>query len=102
MEIQALCDKLEVFYYPVIFQSTDLDNKSLVVFPLLTWYEPQFSGRTTRSAMEGFDAACRFDDPDTDVTSFFLGLNQISQIEKMVDLKASRVATFSHFLPRVE
>lgn len=99
--VQELCQRLGVYCHPVIFEDA-ASNRPLVVAPLLTWYEPQFCGRTTRAAMEGFDMACRWPEEDVDITSFTLSCNPIHELNQMVNLKSCRVATFSHFIPRTE
>jgi Icc-related predicted phosphoesterase len=101
-EIQEMCVRLGVNCSPVIFQSAEKNEKSLVVCPLLTWYEPQFAGRTTRGAMEGFDMACRWMETDQQIATFLLSCNALEKLEKLVEGKEARVVTFSHFLPREE
>ncbi len=107
LSIQELCLKLGVNCSPVVFASrndsaNDDGGKALVVCPLLTWYEPQFAGKTKRDAMEGFDMACRWMESDQDVTSFMLSCNAIDAVKQLAELTASRVVTFSHFLPQEE
>ncbi len=102
LEIQEVCLKLGVNCSPVIFASSDKSEKPLVVCPLLTWYEPQFSGRSQRAAMEGFDMACRWMETDQEITTFMLSCNAIDSVKALGNVATSRVVTFSHFLPREE
>ncbi len=100
-EIQEMCVRLGVNCSPVVFRSEGA-TKPLVVCPLLTWYEPQFAGRSTRGAMEGFDMACRWMETDQQIATFLLSCNALSKLKGLVDLSSARVATFSHFVPREE
>lgn len=95
LEIQQLCVKIGVYTHAVVF------DEEVAVVPMLSWYEPQFAGRSQRVAMEGFDMACRWPENDYDVTTALLALNDAA-FAKLRGLRRRRTVTFSHFLPRPE
>lgn len=94
--IMDVCDSIDgVYAHPVMFDR-------LAVVPLLTWYEPQFTGRAPRSAaMQGFDAACRWPESDSAVTTSLLAANA-GALARVGEAHCEAVVTFSHFLPRPE
>ena len=102
-EIQKMCIKLGVHCYPVSFEDKK-GGKPLIVFPILSWYEPQFVGSESRGHMKGFDMACRWEEKDNEIASRLLSYNvrNIKAFQKKYELDKCHVITFSHFIPRPE